>query len=58
MKPGDIVEWRGVNHMVTGKVVPIGNSRYLVVSTRWGNFQLHDVRHSPSFRVLYNENDK
>lgn len=58
MRLGDVVEWRGVNHMITGEVKRIGNGQYLVVATRYGNFPLRIVSQATSFRVLYNVNDK
>lgn len=52
IKEGDIVAWRGVNHMVTGRVARLEEGGRLAVFTKWGPFMVRDVCRSVSFRIV------
>ena len=54
MKEGDIIEWRGVNKTIRGKVIKsdISSEGVIVLLDNGKTFPLKDLRYSKSIRLI------
>lgn len=52
MKEGDIVEWRGVNKVCTGRIVKRENGEFVAYTDQTHFFPLKDIRFSKSFKLI------
>lgn len=51
MKEGDIIEWKGVNKVMTGQVIKVANE-FVCQLDNGKTFSLNDLRHSKSAKLI------
>lgn len=52
MKPGDIIEWRGLNKTIRGIVTKSENGEFYVKMDNGHIFPLNDLRYSQSAKLI------
>lgn len=52
MKEGDIIEWRGLNKTLRGRVAKSENGEFYVKMGNGHTFSLNDLRYSRSVKLI------
>lgn len=52
MKEGDIIEWKGVNKVMTGRIIEVVANEFVCQLDNGCTFSLNDLRHSKSAKLI------